>query len=211
MGIVGLIAEEYLAEPGEIIDEEPPRPSRIEDDPRTAQPGSGIAFTTTRLALREGPSANTPVITDMPARSRVTLTGVSENGFYRIVYKEQIGWASITYLSLPESPTPAADEPAVGGRNEQPSYTEDQIVKIIYAAADQYGQPRSDMLRVAQCESGLDTYAVNPTGSYGLFQFVPSTWETTPYADKDIFDPRANANAAAWMWSVGRRAEWVCQ
>ena len=213
MGIVGWIAEAYLAEPGEIVDEATPRPRRVEDEPRTARPGSGIAFTTTRLALREGPSAGTPAITEMPSGARVTLTGVSENGFHRVVFKEQIGWASIAYLSLPANPTVApSDGGGRGGEGgERRAYTEEQVIKIIYDAADRYNQPRGDMLRVAQCESGLDPYAVNPSGSYGLFQFVPSTWETTPYADQNIFNPRANANAAAWMWSVGRRAEWVCQ
>jgi hypothetical protein len=68
------------------------------------------------------------------------------------------------------------------------------------------------MLRVARCESNLVPSAVNQHGgSYGLFQFKPGTWLSTPYADYDIFDPRASANAAAWMWSVGRRREWVCQ
>jgi hypothetical protein len=87
-----------------------------------------------------------------------------------------------------------------------------EMVAIIYAAADAYGQSRTDMLRVAACESNLDPYAFNEEGdSYGLFQFIPSTWGTTPYADQGIFDPWANANAAAWMWSVGRRGEWVCQ
>jgi soluble lytic murein transglycosylase-like protein len=67
------------------------------------------------------------------------------------------------------------------------------------------------MLRVARCESNLDPYAVNPSGSYGLFQFIRSTWESTPYGDEDVFDPRANAMAAGWMWAEGRRSEWVCK
>lgn len=88
----------------------------------------------------------------------------------------------------------------------------DGIIGIIYAAADAYGQPREDMLRVAKCESVLNPNAVNASsGASGLFQFMPSTWETTPYADQDIFDPVANANAAAWMWDNGRRNEWTCQ
>jgi len=84
-------------------------------------------------------------------------------------------------------------------------------VRIIYAAADRYDQSRSDMLRVAECESNLDPYAVNPSGSYGLFQFIRTTWKSTPYGKEDIFNPEANANAAAWMWSEGRKSEWVCQ
>ncbi len=86
------------------------------------------------------------------------------------------------------------------------------MVNIITAAANRYGQSPSAMIAVARCESSLNPRAVNPTsGASGLFQFMPSTWRTTPYASASIFDPVANANAAAWMWSVGRRNEWVCQ
>jgi soluble lytic murein transglycosylase-like protein len=67
------------------------------------------------------------------------------------------------------------------------------------------------MLRVARCESNLDPSAYNPrSGASGLFQFLPGTWRTTPFAGNSIFDPWASANAAAWMWSVGRRGEWSC-
>jgi hypothetical protein len=71
--------------------------------------------------------------------------------------------------------------------------------------ADEYLETPADR------ESNLDPYAVNPSGSYGLFQFIRSTWKSTPFGNKDIFDPEANANAAAWMWSEGRKSEWVCQ
>ena len=108
--------------------------------------------------------------------------------------------------SVPPAAAPAAPSP--GGSN----VSTDEIIQIIYAAADRYGQPREDMLRVARCESNLNPNAVNAAGSsYGLFQFIRSTWESTPYASYDIFDPWASANAAGWMWSVGRRNEWVCQ
>ncbi len=103
---------------------------------------------------------------------------------------------------------------ALSGNNASapPANTEGGIVGIIYAAADAYGQPRADMLRVAKCESNLVPTALNPSSqASGLFQFLPSTWATTPFADQDIFDPVASANAAAWMWDNGRRNEWVCQ
>lgn len=91
-------------------------------------------------------------------------------------------------------------------------YSERQIVKIIEEAAKRFGQPRAAMLRVARCESNLDPTAVNRAGPYyGLFQFLKSTFASTPFADEDILDPKANALAAAWMWKQGRRNEWACQ
>ena len=128
-----------------------------------------------------------------------------EGGFQRVTYKDEIGWIAGDYLETPADPEPDT------GRHEDEQYSRRQIVRIIYDAADRYDQSRSDMLRVAECESNLDPYAVNPSGSYGLFQFIRSTWESTPYGNKNIFDPVANANAAAWMWSEGRKSEWVCQ
>jgi uncharacterized protein YraI len=171
----------------------------------TPRPGSGVAFTTVDMSLRAGPSASEEPITVIPAGSRVVLTGVMEGGFQRVTYHEEIGWISDNYLETPADPEPDS------GRYEDSQYSRRQIVRIIYAAADRYGQSRSDMLRVAECESNLDPFAVNPSGSYGLFQFIRSTWRSTPYGNKDIFDPEANANAAAWMWSEGRKSEWVCQ
>jgi hypothetical protein len=91
-------------------------------------------------------------------------------------------------------------------------WSERRIIRIVHEAADRYDQPRKAMVRVARCESNLDPYARNPAGPYlGLFQFLRSTWKTTPYRDEDIFDPKANAFAAAWMWKKGRRDEWACQ
>ena len=67
------------------------------------------------------------------------------------------------------------------------------------------------MITVAQCESGLDPSNYTPPfDAEGLFQFLPDTWASTPYASYDRNDAWASANAAAWMWSVGRRGEWVC-
>src|SRR5687768_14864537 len=76
-------------------------------------------------------------------------------------------------------------EPAAAARE----WTEEEIIQIIRAAARRYNQPFRDMLRVAECESNLDPRAVNRTGPwYGLYQFHPDTWATTPYANKNWFN-----------------------
>ena len=103
---------------------------------------------------------------------------------------------------------PPGESTAAGGSSE---YSESEILSIIYDAAATYGQSGSAMERVARCESGLNPYAINPRGFYGLFQFHPNTFAGTPYGDRDIFDPVANANAAGWMWQQGRKNEWACQ
>jgi len=90
--------------------------------------------------------------------------------------------------------------------------SEQEILGFISAAAKKYGQSESAMVRVARCESVLDPCAVNRSGPYyGLFQFLKSTWSSTPYGDRDIFDPEAQALAAGWMWHEGRKNEWACQ
>ena len=91
-------------------------------------------------------------------------------------------------------------------------HSEQQILDFIAEAAKKYGQSKSDMVRVARCESALDPCAVNRSGPYyGLFQYLQSTWKTTPYGDRDIFDPEAQSLATAWMWKQGRKNEWACQ
>jgi uncharacterized protein YraI len=204
--VSGWSALEQLGPPIENVDENIPADDKEPVETKTPRPGSGVAYTTVDLSLRAGPSADEEPIVVVPAGSRLVLTGVMEGDFQRVTYGDNVGWVSNDYLTNPEDPAPNGD-----GKGKQENYGERQIVHIIYQAADHYGQDRNDMLRVARCESNLDPYAVNPSGSYGLFQFIRSTWKSTPYGDKDIFDPSANANAAAWMWKQGRKSEWVCQ
>jgi hypothetical protein len=92
------------------------------------------------------------------------------------------------------------------------SYTEKEILGFISSAAKKYGQSESAMVRVARCESNLDPCAVNRSGPYyGLYQFLKSTWSKTPYGDQSIYDPKAQAMAAGWMWKEGRKNEWACK
>jgi hypothetical protein len=58
-------------------------------------------------------------------------------------------------------------------------------------------------LCVAEAESGFDPLAVNPaTGAAGVFQFLPSTWESLSelagWGEASVFDPHANVAVAAW-------------
>lgn len=170
-----------------------------------------FATVTTDLNLRAGPGTDSAILTVMPAGSSVQTGGSADNGFYAVTFNGVSGYASGAYLTFGGSPqdvraqTDTTDTQLAGAG-------ETDIVSIIYAAADAYGQSREDMLRVATCESGLDPNNVTPPyEASGLFQFLPGTWASTPFAAQSVFDPVANANAAAWMWSVGRRNEWVCQ
>ena len=176
------------------------------------------------LNLRTEPGPSGTVILVLPDAAQVELTGEVANGYAGAIYNGTVGWASLDYLSQSAPTTPKTPAPTEVPVTPEPTvaptdpvspggpYTRDQIIQIIYDAADRYGQPREDMLRVAMCESNLDPSAVNSSsGASGLFQFMPSTFASTPYADQDIFDAWASANAAGWMWSVGRRNEWECQ
>ena len=91
-------------------------------------------------------------------------------------------------------------------------HSEKEVLRFIANAAKKYGQSKKAMERVARCESALDPCAVNRSGPYyGLFQFLKSTWKTTPYKNRSIWDPEAQALATAWMWKQGRKNEWACQ
>jgi uncharacterized protein YgiM (DUF1202 family) len=159
----------------------------------------------TDLNLRNAPGEEAPVLSTLPRTQAIAPTGEQQDGWVEVIWEGQMGWVLGRHLIM--IPTDSS------GKNRQDgSWSRNELKEIVYAAADQYGQPREDMLRVARCESDMIPSAVNPYGgSYGLFQFKPGTWLSTPYAEYDIFDPRASANAAAWMWSEGRRREWVCQ
>ncbi len=175
----------------------PQEPANSGFTPRPA--GSGIAVVVEDLTFRSSPSRTGRVLAVLPAGSEVRLSGSASNGYYRVFSGSRMGWVAAEYLLPPARPT------------DRYGYSKALIRSFIVTAAVRYGQNPDAMLRVAECESNLVATAVNRSGSYGIFQFVPSTWASTPYADNDIFEAWANANAAAWMWSTGRRNEWVCQ
>ena len=163
-----------------------------------------MQFRVTREAdLFEEPHRSARVVARLPAGAVVDRVGRRERHWLPVRHESVAGW-------VPERQIEKIVEP-VSPDGQHPK-TEDEIVAIIREAARAFGQPEEDLLRVGRCESNLDPNAVNPDGPYfGLFQFLRSTWSSTPFADRDIFDPVANAHAAAWMWQQGRRGEWACQ
>lgn len=124
-------------------------------------------------------------------------------------------WTSIV---IPTVTVPAAE--AHHGRGCHTTRCEERVaakacsqarpVPCIKRAAIRYRVSFSMLLRKARCESGLRWWARNPSGSSGLFQFLPSTWATTPYARRSIWSAKWSSLAAGWMHARGRGSEWVC-
>jgi hypothetical protein len=91
------------------------------------------------------------------------------------------------------------------------------VVEAINLACATYGYC-STLWRVARCETHdtLLPAARNPTPvgdehASGLFQFLPSTFRSTPYGRFPIWSPYASALAAGWMHEQGRGGEWSCR
>jgi len=84
-------------------------------------------------------------------------------------------------------------------------------VPCILRAALHWRVDTSTLVRKARCESHLNPFAHNPSGATGLFQFIPSTFASTPYADHSPWRAKWSALAAAWMHRVGRGGEWACR
>jgi hypothetical protein len=88
-----------------------------------------------------------------------------------------------------------------------------QVAEAINLAAATYGHAE-ELWRKARCETAgtWNPRSYNPSsGASGLFQFLPSTWQSTPYRRFSIWNPYASALAAGWMHAHGRGHEWACQ
>jgi hypothetical protein len=89
----------------------------------------------------------------------------------------------------------------------------DWIGKIITDAFSPLGQRAVEWaMNVAYCESRYHPNSVNSeSGAAGLFQFMPGTWAGSPWHAQSPFDPVANAQAAAWLYSTYGPQRWTCQ
>ncbi len=105
-----------------------------------------------------------------------------------------------------------AQAQAIAARSNHPPPPPD-IAKDITDAFSPLGPAAVQWaMNVAWCESRYHPNSVNSdSGASGLFQFLPSTWSGTPYANQSPFDPRANSFAAAWLYSHYGPQRWACQ
>lgn len=66
-------------------------------------------------------------------------------------------------------------------------------------AAIRHHVPYRLLRTIAWCESRLQPGAYNPSGAGGLMQFMPATWQTTPYHRHSRFAAKWAALGGAWL------------
>jgi hypothetical protein len=80
---------------------------------------------------------------------------------------------------------------------------------FIKRAALHYKQPVSQAYYIAHRESRYNWRVTNSSsGAAGLYQFMPRTWQSTPYRKHSPYQPRWAALAAMWMWKHGGYSHW---
>src|SRR5215207_1287432 len=122
-----------------------PRSGRNRDEPLR---GSGDIVAAVDLNLHQSPSQDAPVTAVMPRGERIVPTGEQRDGFVEVRWQDATGWAFGRHLAARRRATVRGDRDATSWRRRE-------LIAIIYDAADRYGEPREDMLRVARCESDL--------------------------------------------------------
>ena len=139
-------------------------------------------------------------------KRQVDLSKQLEDEFNQLEQLQAARDAELKQQAPPPRP-PAAAPPAPSGAGAD-------IQRIILDAFAPLGSAAQQWaLRIAKCESGYNPNAVNrSSGASGLFQFLPSTWRGTPQgsAGASVFDPVANAQAAAWLYQRSGPGQWVC-
>ena len=113
----------------------------------------------------------------------------------------------------PPAPAPAPAPPPTPAPPPPPSAAGGSIQQIILDAFASLGAGAQQWaLRVAKCESGYNPNAVNrSSGASGLFQFLPSTWASLPQHTQSVFNPIANAQAAAVLYQRSGPNQWSCK
>jgi len=148
--------------------------------------------------------------------SYVTSAGVSGEARVTFLVRYVNGLETgRTIVASEQLSAPVAQVVHVGTKYKPAPPPPAEIADLIRAAAAKYGVEPEQLLRVAYCESRYDPLAYNSVlGASGLFQIIPGTWRVNSapagYAGASVWDPVANANVAAWMFSTGKSGQWAC-
>jgi Transglycosylase SLT domain len=81
--------------------------------------------------------------------------------------------------------------------------------EAIYTACAHYGCSGDQLVRVANCESGMNPNAIGIHGEVGLFQFMDYTYYA--HGGTNLYNPWEQIDVAARMWANGLGYMWVCQ
>jgi soluble lytic murein transglycosylase-like protein len=118
-------------------------------------------------------------------------------------------------LMLCLAAAPATSMATPRSSHKQPScwnkHGQTKIAKcFITRAAKRYGQSRGQALYIAHRESRYNWRVTNSSsGAAGLYQFMPRTWQSTPYRKHSPYHPKWAALAAMWMWKRGGQSHWA--
>jgi Transglycosylase SLT domain len=107
-------------------------------------------------------------------------------------------------LPARETPTPTSADATPS--SPEKIFEEGTITDIILNAAAAHGVSGDFLYSLAMCESTLNPNAYNPAGYHGLFQFDFQTWAA--FGEGHIYDPEAQAQAAAELISAGETDRW---
>ena len=170
--------------------------------------------------IDQAPAAANAPVTQRSAYDRSSALSISKAKHTQAVQDAQVQqWTSelsqglaqyqAEQAAMAQAQAAAAAQAQLNNHPPPPPY----IAKIIYDAFSTLGARAVQWaMNVAYCESRYHPNSVNTqSGASGLFQFLPSTWSGTPWASQSPFDPVANANAAAWLYSRYGPGRWVCQ
>ena len=84
------------------------------------------------------------------------------------------------------------------------------VFACIHRGAIHWGASYADLRQLSGCETGRTwrTDLTNPSGAAGLFQFMPGTWRSTPYASHSVYSAKWASFAGAWGRTHG--VTWSC-
>ncbi len=118
--------------------------------------------------------------------------------------------------AVPSPPKPVAPSPPnsilpIPTESSYPTGRE-YYINFINQAASNYGVNSILMNKIITCESHFEPTAQNPSGAYGIAQFMATTFNTAknPYASFGIENPYAQIADMARMLHDGKGNQWSC-